>query len=184
MKGCAQLEVFSKVEIAAYELARSAVEKLPDENWCGHGPLRCHELARVISKVLMRQFPVVCNNCRRAAASSDGRTSHGIVIGPCNCDMTQRLAFRVIDGKVGCVEHSWITLPGAWHEKWGNAILDPYCPGRVPLVQLVDATVQMVPSDRRVEAGVKLRLRQQYEPGEERDDIQRDVIAAVSAWLL
>jgi hypothetical protein len=40
----------------------------------------------------------------------------------------------VIDGKCGPIEHSWL-LVGA------DVILDPYAPGRMPAVQLVDLIV-------------------------------------------
>jgi hypothetical protein len=40
----------------------------------------------------------------------------------------------VIDGKCGPIEHTWLYLGG-------GVILDPYAPGRLPAVQLVDLVV-------------------------------------------
>lgn len=40
----------------------------------------------------------------------------------------------VVDGQCGPVEHSWIVCSD-------GAILDPYVPGRLPSVQIVDAIV-------------------------------------------
>lgn len=180
MKGYAS-RVFSVQEVAAYEVVREAVEKIPDERWPN---LRCHELARAVSRLLIRRFTILCRNCRIAQHSPDGRTSHGIEIGPCNCDTVKSTQFMVSDGKVGCIEHSWITLPSSWREKHGNAILDPYCPGRFPLVQLVDASVQMLPNEKRVvQGGLKLRLKQQYEAGDRRTDIDAAVVQALDEFL-
>ena len=50
----------------------------------------------------------------------------------------------VVDGKYGPVEHSWIWLPHST-----PAILDVYCPGRIPQVQLVHGILQVVPHPYR-----------------------------------
>jgi hypothetical protein len=57
----------------------------------------------------------------------------------------------VVDGKCGLIEHSWLMLDG-------GRILDPYAPGRLPAVQLVDPIVGA------------------YRPGEKRDDIRRVIV--------
>lgn len=58
----------------------------------------------------------------------------------------------VVDGKCGQVEHSWIEL------SYGT-ILDPYAPGRLPAVQIVDPIVATA-----------------YRPGAVRDDIRQVIV--------
>lgn len=57
----------------------------------------------------------------------------------------------VVDGMCGPIEHSWLCLSD-------GVILDPYAPGRLPAVQLVDAL-----------AGA-------YRPGEKRQDIRQAIV--------
>jgi hypothetical protein len=58
----------------------------------------------------------------------------------------------VVDGHCGPIEHSWLRFSD-------GAILDPYVPGRLPAVQIVDAIVSVA-----------------YRPGEMRRDIRRSII--------
>lgn len=58
----------------------------------------------------------------------------------------------VIDGKCGPVEHSWLVCAG-------GVILDPYVPGRLPAIQIVDSIVGTT-----------------YRHGPPRDDIRLAVI--------
>jgi hypothetical protein len=58
----------------------------------------------------------------------------------------------VVDGKCGPVEHTWLVLSD-------GAILDPYVPGRLPAVQLIDPIVGAT-----------------YRPGENRDDIRQEIV--------
>jgi hypothetical protein len=58
----------------------------------------------------------------------------------------------VVDGKCGPIEHSWLYLAD-------GVILDPYAPGRLPAVQLVDLVVGTA-----------------YRPGSPRDDIRQAVV--------
>jgi hypothetical protein len=58
----------------------------------------------------------------------------------------------VIDGKCGPIEHSWLYLDD-------SVILDPYAPGRMPAVQLVDLVVGTA-----------------YRPGDPRNDIRQAVV--------
>ena len=58
----------------------------------------------------------------------------------------------VVDGKCGPVEHSWLRFPD-------SVILDPYAPGRMPGVQIVDPIVGSA-----------------YRAGQARDDIKQDVV--------
>jgi hypothetical protein len=50
---------------------------------------------------------------------------------------------RVVDGMVSAVEHSWIEIALAWRTR--TAILDVYCPGRLPQVQLIHSTAIIRP---------------------------------------
>lgn len=58
----------------------------------------------------------------------------------------------VVDGHCGPVEHSWLRLSD-------GTILDPYVPGRLPAVQIVDAIVGTT-----------------YRKGSMRDDIRRVIV--------
>ena len=60
---------------------------------------------------------------------------------------------NVVDGKCGPVEHSWLRCRD-------GTILDPYAPGRIPSVQLIDVLM-----------GVRL-----YEAGEIRNDIREEIV--------
>jgi hypothetical protein len=58
----------------------------------------------------------------------------------------------VVDGKCGPVEHSWLCFSD-------GVIIDPYVPGRLPAVQIVDPIVGVA-----------------YRPGPRRDDIQQSIV--------
>lgn len=58
----------------------------------------------------------------------------------------------VVDGKCGPIEHSWLLFPD-------GVILDPYVPGRMPAVQLVDSIVGTM-----------------YRPGDARPDIKQMIV--------
>lgn len=58
----------------------------------------------------------------------------------------------VIDGKCGPIEHSWLYISD-------GVILDPYAPGRLPAVQLVDLIVGSA-----------------YKPGTLRADIRQPIV--------
>lgn len=58
----------------------------------------------------------------------------------------------VVDGKCGPIEHSWLRLSD-------GVILDPYAPGRMPAVQIVDPIMASA-----------------YRPGSPRSDIRQSVI--------
>lgn len=58
----------------------------------------------------------------------------------------------VVDGRCGPVEHSWLCFAD-------GSILDPYAPGRLPAVQIVDALVGAA-----------------YRPGPARDDVDRSIV--------
>jgi hypothetical protein len=58
----------------------------------------------------------------------------------------------VVDGKCGPVEHSWLCFSD-------GVIIDPYVPGRLPAVQIVDPIVGAA-----------------YRPGAPRDDIRQSIV--------
>jgi hypothetical protein len=68
---------------------------------------------------------------------------------------------RVVDGRLFGIEHSWLSL-GSESGLGSGPILDVYCPGRVPQVQLID-------NHWAVARG--------YEPGKDRRDINQVIIA-------
>lgn len=80
---------------------------------------------------------------------------------------------RVVDGIIGVVEHSWIEIgvPVAELERKRvdrgdnrKVILDVYCPGRLPQVQLIDPFVL---------------LRPLYKERKPRTDIRTEVVASL-----
>ena len=60
---------------------------------------------------------------------------------------------EVLDGKCGPIEHSWLRFSD------GGVILDPYVPGRLPAVQIVDPIVGVA-----------------YLPGPSRSDIRQGIV--------
>jgi hypothetical protein len=93
--------------------------------------LRCHELARAAFLVLVQ---------------------------------ISAYKMRVVDGVVGIVDHSWIEI--AANDRYDRnrsrmVILDVYCPGRLPQVQLVDSFVFLRPT---------------YEEREPRGDIREEIV--------
>ncbi len=73
------------------------------------------------------------------------------------------------DGYYGMVEHSWLwTKPLMPFESPPN-ILDPYCPGRLPQVQLVHSSTN---------------LPYEYRRSAERDDIRQLVVDQLSEILI
>ena len=58
----------------------------------------------------------------------------------------------VLDGKCGPIEHSWLSFGD-------GVILDPYAPGRMPAVQMIDPIVGAA-----------------YRPGTPRSDIQQAIV--------
>lgn len=76
-----------------------------------------------------------------------------------------RLKLPVRDGKCGAVQHSWLLSCG--HMQGEPKILDPYVPGAMPPVQLIDTFAL---------------LHFKYTVGEERDDIRQDDIERIQAY--
>jgi hypothetical protein len=68
----------------------------------------------------------------------------------------------VVDGKLWAIEHSWLVVPAQGPRGLTRtAILDVYCPGRMPQVQLLDN---------------HFVIARGYEPGEPRTDIKLDIV--------
>ena len=67
----------------------------------------------------------------------------------------------VVDGKCGSIEHSWLVFcgDGANDLLLAGVILDPYAPGRLPAVQLIDPIVGTA-----------------YRPGDTRTDIKQSIV--------
>ena len=82
---------FSSKAVALWESASALVELLPHTDEQGR-EVRCHEVARVLGKVLN---------------------------------------LEVVDGASVGVDHSWLIIDR-------TTLLDPYVPGRLPMVQLID----------------------------------------------
>lgn len=87
---------FTRADLDVLRDATSIVDALPNPPK-GKPALRCHEVARVVGKLLR---------------------------------------LRVIDCKLGAMEHS-VCLVREASKRQGAVLLDPYCPGRMPQVQLV-----------------------------------------------
>lgn len=73
---------------------------------------------------------------------------------------------RVVDGRMGSIDHSWILLPGYELQAGSDRapILDVYAPGRLPQVQLVDASWV---------------ISAEYVAGSERLDVRRDIVRVI-----
>ncbi len=75
----------------------------------------------------------------------------------------------VIDGQLYMIEHSWLLLPPSrLPAAMRPALLDVYCPGRLPQVQLID--------DHFV-------VSRGYKAGKPRTDIRERIVALVSAEI-
>ena len=94
----------------------------------------------------------------------------------------QILDLPVVDGHYGRMDHEWCailrhpadprsSLP--WRHQ--RAILDPYCVGRLPQVQLLDTATMGLPHGCA------------YTPGPDRTDIRdnqvREIVAALASYL-
>ena len=68
---------------------------------------------------------------------------------------------RLVDGKLRAIEHSWLLIETPHRELNRAVILDVYCPGRLPQVQLIDSHFSVANG---------------YEPGEPLTDIKLNLI--------
>lgn len=99
------------------------------------------------AKIMMRWASNV------VAMLPDGLRCHEVVriVQERLCDLGKTM---IVDGHYGPIDHSWLVVPNAPMSK--AVILDPYCVGRLPQVQLIT---------------VSLSLAKLYRPGVERADI-------------
>lgn len=118
-------KVFEMTELFAFDRVSVVMRKLPERDRSGE-PLRCHEIARAMRRVLSA-----------APGQEDWIT---------------------VDGQYGPIDHTWLVRPRSGR---APVILDVYAVGRLPLVQLVLAHVN---------------LGSLYRPGAPRVDIRSEVI--------
>jgi len=86
------------------------------------------------------------------------------------CKMFEHRGFKfeVFDGEYGRINHSWIVYTKIGHD---HVILDPYCPGRLPQVTLVDHKSHTEPYAYGAPS---------YKVGEPRNDINRELVCAMA----
>jgi hypothetical protein len=114
MRGYSATAVFTPLEIGLYRRAVHLVDCLPDRP-----DLRCHELARVVDRLLP------------PPPADPGP------VGPPATPWSRR---RVVDGWYGSVEHSWIEIHVLTPPPRRLSILDVYAVGSLPMVRLVEIT--------------------------------------------
>lgn len=120
MRGYSAMAVFTPHEIALLRHTERIVDCLADRP-----DLRCHEVARVVERML--------------PASPDDPCVIGTA-DPATTLVRPRYTRRVVDGKYGSVDHSWIEIIGCGGGRGQLSVLDPYAVGRLPIVQLVDCS--------------------------------------------
>lgn len=124
--------------------------------------VRCHELARVVCAVLTGEA-----EARRIGQRGIAEPTI-VPAGVSRSDV--EIAARVVDGKFGSVDHSWVVIN---RTKWGTEyILDPYAVGSMPQVVLHACPAVLSPTRDAV-----------YKPGEARTDIRYTVIERL-LWVL
>lgn len=124
---------FDPLHLRTLKRVEACVARIAD-TW--GNDLRCHELARAVQRVLE------LGAAQRARARPWVRASSN----------SDEVVPVVVDGKCGPVEHSWLRFSD-------GVIIDPYVPGRLPAVQIVDPIVGTA-----------------YRPGPDRDDIQQAIV--------
>jgi hypothetical protein len=104
--------------------------------------VRCHELARAAWAALMDL------NLHK--------------LGKANATL------ELVDGQLGAIEHSWLMY--RWHDPIApkQFILDVYCPGRMPQVQLIDTHVFIA---------------RNYDQGPARTDIKHEMTSMLLAEM-
>lgn len=97
---------------------------------------------------------------RVSAAWSDELRCHELARAIQTCLQSEGHRVTLVDGRLWIVEHSWLKIPSG-RDSLMPPILDVYCLGRLPQVQLID--------DHMV-------IARGYEPGPLRTDIRQDII--------
>lgn len=164
MIGYAATDVFSALELAVFEAATQVVAKLPER--AGGDLVRCHEVARVVAAWIEERHLRPRGTC----CYCDGQGAlHRDTANPVPCPKCEVPRLGVVDGKYSLVEHSWILLRTPTVGLPRMAILDPYCVGRLPMVQLIDA---WLPDHRAL-----------YRQGATRTDIRSNAIVEMVTAL-
>jgi hypothetical protein len=133
VKSYAERQVFPDIAKAVWADAVSLIQRVSSR----HGnEVRCHELARAAQKALfdLNEHRLRVNNA----------------------------ALTLADGKLWAIEHSWLYCEWRDAATPRRCILDVYCPGRMPQVQLIADHFAV---SRGYEAS-----------NEERPDIDRDMV--------
>lgn len=131
MRSYTEREIFGDASQALWADAVAIVDRIPS-TWGNE--LRCHELTRAVRDLLRL------------------RGGSWFVM----------LDVNVVDGNLWSIEHSWLVLTSARPSKLSKRIiLDVYCPGRMPQVQLIDD---------------HFAVSRGYEVGEPRTDIKHDIV--------
>lgn len=134
MKSYAERQIFHVVAQAIWCDAVDIVARVSDR-WGNE--VRCHELARAAMTALQ-----ALNQSKLNEANA---------------------TLGIVDGKLGAIEHTWITYTCNDATAPRRFILDVYTPGRLPQVQLID--------------GEHFVISRGYEPGEARKDIDVELFA-------
>lgn len=106
---------------------------------------------------------------RRLGLGTKPLRCHELARGVCSVLKPYYTGLHVIDGKYGAVEHSWIKVSGSG-AFFRSCYLDVYAVGRLPQVQLADTS--SLTGDF-----------QQYQWGEQRRDIDFQVLGRLTAHL-
>ncbi len=154
MKSYAEREIFGTYAVAIWEDAVWYVGRV-STSWGSE--LRCHELARAAHRALLADH---ADRLR-----------------------TWKVALAVVDGLLGPIEHSWITYEvlgqpyrGVVRDVPRAHVLDVYCPGRLPQVQLIDGSSTI---SREYRAGTQYRRATAEHVQAEREDINKDLVEAL-----
>jgi len=139
MKSYAEREIFGSYAITIWMDAVTYVSRV-GAMWGNE--LRCHELARAAHRALSAE------HAERLR--------------------TWKVGLTVVDGRLGPIEHSWITYapPAPIGQPYRDAprrahVLDVYCPGRLPQVQLIDGSST---------------ISREYHAGPAREDIDQAIV--------
>lgn len=133
MRSYAERVIFHETVMAVWADAVSLVARVSDR----HGnEVRCHELARAALGAL-----TALNERKLYAANA---------------------SLMLVDGNLWSIEHSWLLY--RWNDETTpkSFILDTYCPGRLPQVQLLD--------------GEHFAIARGYAKGEMRTDINESMV--------
>lgn len=136
----AEREIFSPEAIAIWVDTVKAVFKV-SKDWGNE--LRCHEMSRAVYRVL---HDISFQNLKRGMMTLHSQ-----------------------DGDLFTVQHSWLVLREIKPDNPVCSILDPYCPGRMPGVQLIHN---------------HFAISRGYKEGDFRQDINWDIVDKITREML